>query len=217
MQTKPANLRTINKTMHSHLSEYVEARYIKKKHVIYQNGTKANGFYYVESGLIGLYQISENGKETLLRIYGPGSFFGYRSLFTQQQYPSTARAMIESKIEKIRLHNFDELNHVAPKLAGYLVQEVCTELGESEKRLLQYNLFNSPKRIIDAIHFLFSQYPTYSWTYREIGEYSGTDTTTVLRICKKLKEVNLLDNHSRKPSPTDLSALADFRRTLTKI
>ncbi|ROV57091.1 Crp/Fnr family transcriptional regulator [Vibrio ponticus] len=187
---------------------------VQKRDSIYRNGTPASGFYYVKSGQIGLYQVSEIGKESLLRIYGTGSFFGYRSLFTQQKYPATSRAMLESEIVKIRIDSMHELERSAPELALTLMQEVCKELGEAEKRLLQYSAFSSKKRILDALIDLFTHYPSYPWTYREIGEFSGTDTSTVIRYCNQLKQVNLLLSSSRKPRPVQISLLQDYRYSL---
>lgn len=187
---------------------------VQKRNTIYRNGTPANGFYYVKRGQVGLYQVSEIGKESLLRIYGTGSFFGYRSLFTQQKYPATSRAMLESEVIKIRIDSMQELERSAPELAITLMQEVCKELGDAEKRLLQYSAFSSKKRILDALIHLFTYYPNYPWTYREIGEFSGTDTSTVIRYCAQLKKSNILQIGSRKPVPVTVHLLADYRRSL---
>ncbi|WP_372882371.1 Crp/Fnr family transcriptional regulator [Psychromonas sp.] len=187
---------------------------VKKKKPVYRDGSSANGFYYVKSGLVGLYQLTESGKESLLRIYGPGSFFGYRSLFTEQKYPATSRTMLDSELLKVNVNDFSELESIAPNIASYLMREVCEELGEAEKRLMQHTSCSAIKRIVDAIYYLFTFYPSYSWTYREIGEYSGTDTTTVIRYCKTLKQEGYLKKDSRKPIPTDMQLIAEFRQSI---
>ncbi|MDR9825604.1 Crp/Fnr family transcriptional regulator [Vibrio sp. FNV 38] len=187
---------------------------IRKRQVIYQSGTPANGLYYVESGLIGLYQVSESGKESLLRIYGPGSYFGYRSLFTKQNYPATARSMLDSTVVHTCVSDFKTLDRQSPELANYLMKEVCGELGEAEKRLIQFSAFSAKKRILDSVFHVFDMYPDYPWTYREISEYSGTDISTVIRFCKKLKEMGFLLKDSRKLVPVDLDQLAQYRKKL---
>lgn len=196
------------------LFTWFEPSFIDKKQIIYRNGDAAKGFYYVRRGLVGLYQVSELGKESLLRIYSSGSFFGYRSLFTNQEYPSTARAMLDCEVIHIDIKNLDSLYNISPDMASYLTKEVCTELGEAEKRLMQFNAFSAKKRILDTIYFMFQTYPDYPWTYREIGEYSGTDTSTVIRYCKILKESGVLIKTSKKPQPVDLTTLANYRKSL---
>ncbi len=115
------------------INDYIECNDIAKQHIIYRSGLPANGFYYVKQGLVGLYQVTENGKETLLRIYGPESYFGYRSLFANQRYPSTAKAMLDSTISYINVQDFTSLQEISPQLSSCLIREVCEELGEAEK------------------------------------------------------------------------------------
>ncbi|MFA0441955.1 Crp/Fnr family transcriptional regulator [Vibrio sp. 10N.222.51.C12] len=207
---------TMLNEIHTNLHHSLEPVVLEKRQVVYHNGRPAHGFYYVQAGLIGLYQVSEVGKESLLRIYGPGSFFGYRSLFTQQKYPATARSMLDSHVLKINVNDFKTLDSFSPNLACYLMKGVCTELGEAEKRLMQFTAFSAKKRILDALFHLFTLYPSYPWTYREIGEFSGTDTSTVIRYCKYLKNLGVLDNSSRKPRPLDMSIIEHYRQTLIK-
>lgn len=185
-----------------------------KRQPIYVSGAPSNGIYYVDSGQVGLYQVSQTGKESLLRIYGPGSYFGYRSLFTNQSYPSTARAMLQSTIFQCKIYSLQDLHQKSPELADYLMQEVCYELGEAEKRLMQFTVFNANKRILDSIFHVFDLYPHYPWTYREISEYSGTDISTVIKYCKKLKQLGYLVANSRKPVPVDLQQLALYKESL---
>ncbi len=41
---------------------------------MYKAGEHANGFYVVLSGMVGLYKITEKGKESLIRIYDDNEF-----------------------------------------------------------------------------------------------------------------------------------------------
>lgn len=122
-----------------------------------------------------------------MRIYGPGSFFGYRGLFTQQKYLATVKTMLDSHVLKINVNIFKARVCFSPNPARYLMKSMCTERGEAEKSLMQYTAFSSKKRILDALFHLFTLYPSYPWTYRAIGEFRGTDSSTVNRYCKYLK------------------------------
>ncbi|GAM74966.1 cAMP-binding proteins [Vibrio ishigakensis] len=196
------------------VTAYTDERDYAKHQVVYRNGAPTRGFFYVKSGLIGLYQTTESGKESLLRIYGPGYFFGYRSLFTKQDYRSTARAMLPSELLQVNLSTFTELDSVSSNLSGFLVRGVCYELGEAENRLTQMTSNSAKVRIMDAIYHLFDNHPEYQWTYREVGEYSGTDTTTVIRFCKELKGMGILDSGSRKLQVSSIDGLKAYRDEL---
>ncbi|MDN3702314.1 cyclic nucleotide-binding domain-containing protein [Vibrio artabrorum] len=112
------------------LKEMTSKLTVCKQEAVYFSNNKASGFYRVESGFIGLYQVAETGKESLLRLYGKGSYFGYRSLFTHQRYPATARAMENSVVSRVNIHTFEDLQQLAPSLTKALTTEVCQELGK---------------------------------------------------------------------------------------
>lgn len=50
---------------------------LEKGLLIYSQGHHAREFYFLKSGLIGLYHMLENGKESLVRIYTAQDYFGF--------------------------------------------------------------------------------------------------------------------------------------------
>nr|WP_086939706.1 Crp/Fnr family transcriptional regulator [Thaumasiovibrio occultus] len=187
---------------------------IKKKQVIYRANQSANGVYFVEEGLIGLYRITETGQEQLVRVYGRGDYFGYRSLFSSQRYHLTTRSLLPSKLKHIHIQSLNELHLLAPELLKHLMTSVCQELGEAESRLADIATHTASVRIVDAILHLFQSFDYYPWTSREIAEYSGTQTQTVIRLCRDLKLRKLLDPASRKIAPLDFHGLKSYRAVL---
>ena len=45
------------------------ARQYKRNQIIYNEGDAPGGIYFIESGIIGLFHVSESGHETLLRVF----------------------------------------------------------------------------------------------------------------------------------------------------
>ncbi len=188
---------------------------ISKKSAIYHATQQADGFYYIESGLIGLHRITESGKEHLIRVYGSNEYFGYRSLLSNQKYHLTTKALLPSCILHIQIHHFQQLLDHSPKLLMSLVSSVCSELGEAENRLSDTAAYNSKVRILNSIIELFQKFDYYPWTAREIAEHSGTEVQTVLRYCKDLKKLALLKPEARGIKPRDLCGLKSLRDRIT--
>ncbi|MGF1758259.1 Crp/Fnr family transcriptional regulator [Photobacterium sagamiensis] len=201
----------------SQLCEFTCYSALTKGESVYRSGELANGFFYVESGLIGLYKTSINGKENLLRVYDSGCFFGYRTLFSHQHYYATTRAMLPSRIATVRVNNVAKLQAVTPSLVDKLLLGVCQELGEAESRLANVASHKAGTRILDAVLYLFREFPEYPWTNREIGEFSGTETETVIRFCRKLKSEGLFEPVNRRLKPVSLNALQDYRNKLVSM
>jgi CRP-like cAMP-binding protein len=181
---------------------------------IYSANQKAEGFFFLESGLVALYRNTESGKEHLMRVYGPGDYFGFRSLFSDEQYHLTTRSLLSSSVHHIKAAGIYSLDVMSPTMLKALLSNVCHELGEAEARLSNVAAYSAKVRIIDAIVCLFTRFSHYPWTSREVAEYSGTDTQTVIRYSKYLKEQNFLDPKERKIKPVDINSLISLREDM---
>lgn len=170
---------------------------------VYVQGESAESFYYVISGIIGLYHVIENGKEILLRLYKGGDYFGYRTLFSRgQTYHCSAKIMQRAHVIRIRpdlrVKEFLELNS---DLTRHLMFNLSAELQDAENRLSQQAYTKSLDRVFNSIRYLCTHYPEYKWTYRQIAEYAGCETETAIRLSKELRKTGLLD--SIRPNPKD--------------
>lgn len=165
---------------------------LPKQTLIYPQEGKASSFYYLHSGLVGLYHMLENGKVCLVRIYHQGEFFGYRSLFGNSFYHCSSRVLKPASLTRITPHEPQGfLNHL-PTLGSHLLSRLASEFGDAEKRLASMAYDKTIQRVINSIEFLHEQWPEYTWTWREIAEYAGCETETAIRISRTLKEQGLL-------------------------
>ncbi|KAA6208226.1 Crp/Fnr family transcriptional regulator [Avibacterium paragallinarum] len=164
---------------------------VEKGIPIYHQGDTAQSFYFIQQGLIGLYHTLENGKESLVRIYKSGDYFGFRTLFGDKKYHCTAKVLMEAEIIKITPLNIDHFFLENPATIRLLFQLLSNELREAEGRLAKSAYLKSLDRVIDSIYFLKENFPEYHWTHREIGEYAGCETETAIRISRDLRKKNL--------------------------
>ena len=112
-----------------------ELKNLPRGSYLYSQGEQADAFYFVESGLIGLYHLLDSGKESLIRIYSDNEYLGYRTLFSQtHDYHCSAKVMQEANIIRISptSDSFLEDNTVC---ARELISALSQELAHAEKRL----------------------------------------------------------------------------------
>ena len=74
--------------------QLTELHHLPKGSFLYQQGEAAHEFYYVQAGLIGLFHTLENGKESLVRLYSKGDYFGFRTLFSMTDKPADCICML---------------------------------------------------------------------------------------------------------------------------
>lgn len=177
---------------------------LAKGMTVYNQGEKAQEFYYVKQGLIGLYHTLNNGKESLARLYKQGDYFGFRTLFDFDdcRYHCNAKVLIEAEIISIKPENIDCFLTDNLHMSKLLLQTIANELRDAEQRLAKSAYLHTLDRVIDSLCFLTKNFPYYNWTYREIAEYAGCETETAIRIAKELKKsglfIDLLPSHKGK-------------------
>ena len=177
---------------------------LAKGMTVYNQGEKAQEFYYVKQGLIGLYHTLNNGKESLARLYKQGDYFGFRTLFDFDdcRYHCNAKVLIEAEIIRIKPEKIDCFLTDNLHMSKLLLQTIANELRDAEQRLAKSAYLHTLDRVIDSLCFLTKNFPYYNWTYREIAEYAGCETETAIRIAKELKKsglfIDLLPSHKGK-------------------
>src|SRR5690606_39410974 len=71
---------------------------VKRGEIIYSEGDHPQYVWVVEQGMLGLFHIAENGKETFLRVFGKGYLLGHRSLIAGENYHASAVALTASRL-----------------------------------------------------------------------------------------------------------------------
>ncbi|OOF58739.1 Crp/Fnr family transcriptional regulator [Rodentibacter myodis] len=175
---------------------------------VYQQGETATEFYYIKQGLIGLYHTLDNGKESLVRLYSQGDYFGFRTLFGlgDNHYHCNAKVLMEAELLQIKpddIHQFFRENN---RMSQFLLQTLADELRDAEQRLAKSAYLRTLDRVIDSLYFLTGQFPYYNWTYREIAEYAGCETETAIRIAKDLKQKGLFADRLSAAKPPQKTA-----------
>src|ERR1700719_3318438 len=77
-----------------------ESTYEEDK-IIFSQGEAADSIFYINQGKVKLTVLSEQGKEAVVAILGPGDFLGEGCLVGQPRRMATAVAMTESLISRL--------------------------------------------------------------------------------------------------------------------
>jgi len=186
------------------------AKTYKVGDVIYREGDSPRGVYFLKSGILALTYISENGTESLLRIFTNCCFFGHRTFLTQGTYHATATVLKEAEIlfldealaQEVIIENHSLLLKIARNLA--------IDLKNAENRLRDMVGKKASQRVIETLIYLKHQTPDFPWTRREIGEFCGVKTETVSRALSELESKNLITREGRSISIIDEQKLIEY-------
>jgi len=80
------------------LAEICVPREVGKKEPLFHEGQSGHAMFLLVSGVIQLYKTSSEGKEIVVKSVKPGEVFGEVILFEQNEYPVSARALVNSMV-----------------------------------------------------------------------------------------------------------------------
>ena len=194
------------------LCSFGHERFFQKGSVIYNKGDRSGGLYYIKKGLVGLINLSPNGNESLLRIFGHKFFFGYRSLIPQENYHATSIALTDVTVNYLPFRDAKDIQERFPEVMLHITKVLCRDLRIAEERFNDITGKRVVSRIIESLIFLKQRYPNYQWTRREIGEFCGAKTETVTRALSKLEKEGFIQKEGREihvVNPLELLAYSE--------
>jgi CRP-like cAMP-binding protein len=184
------------KLLRPHLKSLNSHTY-KRGDLIYSEGEAAQQIFLIDSGIIGLFHLSESGKETFLRIFGEDHIFGHRSFFAQTNYHANAIALTSTDVLIISGPEFNSICDKNPELLKEITKTIANSLGESELRLAGLFDKTAKARIVEGLIYLKLRYPKHVWTRKEIAEFSGSTYESVTRVMTELSNMDLITKQGR--------------------
>ncbi|MCR9204427.1 MAG: Crp/Fnr family transcriptional regulator [Halobacteriovoraceae bacterium] len=169
----------------------------KRNEIIYHEADSPKYLYFIVSGIVGLFHISQEGKETFFRVFGKGDMLGHRSYFAEEPYHASAVALTSVKVAVISTEECNRICEENPRLIKKVTSMMARDLGQAELRMAGLVDKTANKRIAESLVYLKLKHPEYVWTRKEIGEYSGSTFETVTRVMSLLEKNSLIEKQGR--------------------
>lgn len=114
----------------------------RKDEKIFSQDTPAREMFFVESGKIKISVASRRGKEVVVSILGPGNFLGESIVAGHGTHVTTASAISDCAVRKIRKRRLLKALHQNPQLSNMFTKFVLKRNFRMEADLID-QLFNS--------------------------------------------------------------------------
>ena len=175
---------------------------IRHKHytegeTIYQPGEIADSFYFLKSGKLRVYRLSEMGKEQLIRIVDQNDFIGELALFKKGIYEAFAQAQTDCSICAIKHEDFRELLLEYPNISIEMLSVITKRLATSE----QQTAWATTETVRDRlIHFLISLIDSaekepiikLNMAKKDLASYLGTTSESLSRELTRLERERMI-------------------------
>jgi len=118
----------------------MEARSVRARHELYQDGDPSDGLYLVVSGEFEMVKKGAQRERELARL-GPGTILGAISLLTRDVRVVTARARVDSSVLLLPAQQFQALvragSPAALKLVAGIAEVVAQRLASTNAKLVE--------------------------------------------------------------------------------
>ena len=192
----------------------VEKKYSKGQ-TIFSEGDETKGLLVVVDGRIKIYKVSAEGKEQILHIIEAGQSFGEVTVFTGQQLPANAQALVKSRLLLFPRSAFVGLVTANPSLALNLLAIMSKKLRQFAAQIENLSLKEIPARLASYLVYLAGEQGsenvvTLNVSKGQLASLLGTIPETLSRIFAKLSGQDLIRVEGPKITLLDLQGIEDL-------
>jgi CRP/FNR family transcriptional regulator len=194
---------------------------VDKNQVIFHEGEPGRFLYIVRSGSVKVYKLSEDGKEKILRVFGPGQFFAELPVLDGRKYPASAEALTAGTLLCLSRENFLKILSTYPKITGKLYEIVGERLRHFATAVTDLTLKDASRRLagflqekMDSSNRLAQNQVRFplELTHQEIASLIGTARETVSRTLKQFEREGMIEIKDRYVTVLDEEGLAKAAR-----
>ena len=173
---------------------------LRKDEVVFRQSAAADAVFYIQKGKIKIVVSSEQGKEAVVGVMGPGEFFGEGCLIGQPLRLATAKAMIESQIVRVSKAEMLRVLHAEPSFAELFMTHLLTRNSRVEEDLVD-QLFNSSEKRLARTLLLLANFGqdggpqpiTTPISQETLAEIIGTTRPRVSVFMNKFRKLGFIE------------------------
>ena len=171
----------------------------QKDEVVFAQGDAANTVFYIQNGQVKVVVISEQGKEAVVGILGPGQFFGEGCMNGHSLRIATATAMEECLVTAITKTAMLAALHEQPTFSELFMAYLLTRNSRIEEDLID-QLFNSSEKRLARLLLLLANFGkegspqpiTPNISQETLAEMIGTTRSRVSFFMNKFRKLGFI-------------------------
>lgn len=188
---------------------------LKKGQTIFNEGSRPQGIYSINSGKVKVYKTGEEGKEQIVRMEKEGSILGYRALLSGELYSCSATAIDTTSVCFIPKSVFFNILEKNMTLSFQLIKLLSNDLRDAEGRINELAQKPVRERLAETLLFLKETYGldedqatiNVILSREEIANIVGTATETLIRLLSDFQKTKLVLLDGKKIKILDLKGL----------
>ncbi len=112
----------------------VEKSY-QRNAVVLTEGEIGDSLYMIQTGKVKVFIGDEDGREIILKILGPGDFFGEMSMIDKQPRSASVTTLEASTFHILSHTAFEKCTDQAPRIANMVMRVLATRVREADRKI----------------------------------------------------------------------------------
>jgi CRP/FNR family cyclic AMP-dependent transcriptional regulator len=173
---------------------------LRKNEVVFLQSAAADAVFYIQKGKIKIVVSSEQGKEAVVGVMGPGEFFGEGCLIGQPLRLATVKTMTESQVVRVSKAEMVRVLQGEPRFAELFMTHLLTRNSRVEEDLVDQLFNSSEKRLAHTLLLLANfgqdggpQPITTPISQETLAEIIGTTRPRVSVFMNKFRKLGFIE------------------------
>jgi CRP/FNR family transcriptional regulator, cyclic AMP receptor protein len=176
----------------------------RKDQIVFSQGQVADAVFYIQQGKVKLTVVSEQGKEAVVAILGPGQFFGEACLNGHPLRIATTRAIDGCVITRLEKATMVATIHNEPEFSALFMSYLLTRNSRIEEDLID-QLFNSSEKRLARILLLLANFGKEgrpepivgTFSQETLAEMIGTTRSGVSFFMNKFRKLGFIEYNGK--------------------
>jgi CRP/FNR family transcriptional regulator, cyclic AMP receptor protein len=176
----------------------------QKGQVVFSQGQVADAVFYIQQGKVKLTVVSEQGKEAVVAVLGPGQFFGEGCLNGHPLRIATTRAIDECVLTRLEKATMIATIHSEPEFSELFMAYLLTRNSRIEEDLID-QLFNSSEKRLARLLLLLANFGKEGKPEPIVGKFSqetlaemiGTTRSRVSFFMNRFRKLGFIEYNGK--------------------
>ena len=176
----------------------------RKDQIVFSQGQVADAVFYIQEGKVKLTVVSEQGKEAVVAILGPGHFFGEGCLNGHPLRIATTRAVDECVVTRLEKATMIATIHNEPEFSELFMSYLLTRNSRIEEDLID-QLFNSSEKRLARLLLLLANFGKEgrpepivgTFSQETLAEMIGTTRSRVSFFMNKFRKLGFIEYNGK--------------------
>ncbi|MEX0685514.1 MAG: Crp/Fnr family transcriptional regulator [Balneolales bacterium] len=180
-------------------------RRYKRGQIIFYEGQRPTGLFWIKEGKVKLYKTGIEGKVQITQLLNTGDVVGYRELLTNEPYTVSGATLEDALIYMIPANDFFQLLDQNPALVHNLIKALSHDLQSAELHMVNLAQSSVRERLAEALITLGNIYGyddnmviKVNLSREDLANIVGTATETVIRLLSELKKELIISTPGKK-------------------